>query len=804
MQAHSSVLTLQNDDFCRALRQWVQVLDDFNQSKKAGEQTLQTELEEKRKQLRTIAAIPEFRKGLLLSSPVFERSLEAYSASSPHQLDRKLRRTERTLLSYLLRTCYKTSPFGTLTPVCFARLTEDAEDTGMLELHHAEFQSFVRPNFGILDRISTAITRLGIQAPSLRVGIKDGWMEEHDKIKYRRRTVRPVIQMGVMHSFVSEYMFALPKTLSLQVVLKLFESSPHLSVHSIQQELVGTAHMTEPDAGEFISLLLNVDFLVVDGLQYSWFDPGLWQSYSDSLVKSEVPAMQAAGKSLQKIGIRAQRYAAADLSERRMILRDTKEDTENALASLGSQDPIPQPLLYEDSTLKTAPLRINQKRWQRHLEDLAGVQRLLPIFDSLLVSKFVMKALFKKHYGQGGICTDLVSFADTFTEVWYKPFCKTIEDSALSQTAGAPPSIPNPFKLPEIARIERVLRDLRSASSNSVNCYDLAIPSELPSFEGLGSHSFYCQAAEIEGERVLVLNQVYSGLASMFSRFTHMFAEGSTGSLADALRSTLNGLQPPGTLFAEIQGGQRNNANLHPLLTPAEIILVGERPTPGSEEQITLSDLVIKHDPQTNSLALFCKRLKKEIVPLYLGSLLPQMLPELHQVLLHFSCVSFIRPKFWPVPALPPQLNTPLFQPRVRYRSIVIERAKWIVSRDQVPRREKAEPDFDYLVRMAEWRQSIGLPSQMYITLLPGSPSRGVTRDKGDHSQGVLANKPLYIDFDNMLCVLLLEKVVDDFSGNVVFTEALPSREQLWMRCNGAPHVAEFVFEITQDQSLCQ
>ncbi|PJT49535.1 lantibiotic dehydratase, partial [Streptomyces albidoflavus] len=74
------------------------------------------------------------RRGLLLASPTLDAGLDAYvrrTAADPAATpDKKHRKIERSLLSYLYRTACKTSPFSTFTGVGLGTFTDGEPHAG--------------------------------------------------------------------------------------------------------------------------------------------------------------------------------------------------------------------------------------------------------------------------------------------------------------------------------------------------------------------------------------------------------------------------------------------------------------------------------------------------------------------------------------------------------------------------------------------------------------------------------------------------------------------------------------------------
>ena len=101
-------------------------------------------------------------------------------------------------------------------------------------------------------------------------------------------------------------------------------------------------------------------------------------------------------------------------------------------------------------------------------------------------------------------------------------------------------------------------------------------------------------------------------------------------------------------MFAEITGGPAtSNLNLHGRLTDYEIVGPGETGSMPAEFQIPLDDLFLEHDPAVDRLVLRSHRLGCQVIPVYLGYLVPQVLPAIPRTLILLSPTSMPSINVW-------------------------------------------------------------------------------------------------------------------------------------------------------------
>ncbi|CUI03089.1 lantibiotic dehydratase [Massilia antarctica] len=798
---------------CAALAEWSALREQLDHHTLAAHAALQQWQAAQRQELKRLACEPDFRKGLLISSPSFERTLDDYVRCDGLKMNRKLRLTERTLLLYLFRTSHKTSPFSTLTPVCFGRFDSAAPGGLAPQLTGWDMRSAAKPNIAILARVAQALTLNATHYPHLRVALKDGWSVKGKRITFLKRKETAVNISGPVHSAVSEFAFAVHLTPSLQIILDMLATGD-AAIADMQAALMSGLGMAPEKALQYIHVLIDSGLLLISGLRPSAFDPDCWAHFAARLEQMRDPALLAAAYGLRSIDLKVQQYAQATPAARRSILSALDGEVAQVLELVGNTASVPHPTLYEDATISKAPVLLDKMAWQAPLAQLAEMHCFLSLFDPLLVSKITFKTLFKKRFGVGGECRDIQAFSDFFHEAFYRTVSASNRRTDIGPAFGG--GILNALRIPEIVAIQEaqqhflsVMADVRpDAAENG----DIMIPPELVEQIGrlaLGRHkrlsnSFFFQLATENDTPRLVLNHVYAGHGYAFSRFAHLFDDGAQQPVDDAQRKTLKASEPAGSLFAEFQGGHDTNLNQHRLVADVELVLPGERGVAAPACQIRLCELTLRHDGATDDIYLYCERLDKRIIPVYLGMFYPLALPELQTLLLHLSAPVVLRSDLFPKPL--PDDGSVLYRPRIRYRQIIIERARWTAPASKVPRREPLEEDYPWMVRLAKWRIGAGIPAQAFVKIEGGGANaadRNADRKADDSSQDIGGNdfgqKPFYLDFENQFCVSLFEKHISGIQGYLHFTEMLPTREGA-IHCDGHAHVSEFVVEITQSE----
>ncbi|MEK8104824.1 lantibiotic dehydratase [Micromonospora sp. M12] len=140
-------------------------------------------------------------------------------------------------------------------------------------------------------------------------------------------------------------------------------------------------------------------------------------------------------------------------------------------------------------------------------------------------------------------------------------------------------------------------------------------------------------------------------------------------------------------------------------------------------EQIDMDDLSVEHEPVTDRLLLRSRRLDAEVIPVYLGFLLPMALPEVQQVLLTFAYLGMAQPDLWAGTTVPLPGRGIAGYPRIVHGDLVLQRRMWKLHPDHLPTRTPGQGDAEWFLGWQRWRRDNGLPgASSPPRRAPGSP----------------------------------------------------------------------------------
>ncbi|MDG4810658.1 lantibiotic dehydratase [Micromonospora sp. WMMD1120] len=796
-------------DTHRELTGWLETLAAYRAELAAGPAVFDGELESRRAVLRALADDPDLRGGILLASPSLDSYLAGY-VTGTGPLGKRARRIERSLLEYAYRTATKTSPFSRLTTV-----TVGTFDTGPGELLSVgdsaagATRGSARLNLAALGRLSAIVLADETLRADLPVTLTTGWRIAHGRLRYlrRRRTSSEDGEAAITLESIHESLFVLPTGRVLHDILAALDGGRVRRLADLVTELSADERPAD-DIAQYLHHLLRVGLLVVPNLQLD--------IHADDPVEGYRAALRGIGRDwsdrlAERVG-RANRlatgYPGRDVPGRRQALAGIRAELVAAHADLGRPDvPAPRTLLYEDATRQAAtPVTADRARWQREiLPGLRALAQIMPVFDINLPRRLATKGFFRARYGDGGRCDDLLTFAHEFQQDFFEHYSGRMlrrrpfdEDNRYVRQE-------NWFRQDEItalddARLEVARRmneayDRLPADADELvldDSFMTDVAALVPDTLGtLDPRSFFLQLADQGDRHRVVVNRVYSGMTLLFSRFAHLFAEQD---LAGTLRAELERLQPPGAVLAELKGGyDATNLNLHPAVTPYELVCPGEISHRPAAEQIDMDDLSVEHDSVGDRLLLRSRRLDAEVIPVYLGFLLPMALPEVQQVLLTFAYLGMAQPDLWAGTTVPLPGRGIAGYPRIVHRDLVLQRRMWKLHPDHLPTRPPGQSDAQWFLTWQRWRRDNGLPRRVFAT----PEGARLAPEGGDAAAGSRPDhKPLYVDFDSHFSLHLLDTMARGAGSRLVLTEMLPGRDEQVARGAAGTYVTELTVEL--------
>jgi hypothetical protein len=791
---------------------WLDARQRWERLRTDGDTVLAAAFARTRAALRATARDERLRQGLLLASPTLEERLDAFVADPAPVPGKRARKMERSLLSYLYRTACKTSPFSTLTGVALGTFgppgTTRVDDV---------WTGHPRLNVVVLSRLAELVAADPVRRADLPVTLASGWKLDEDRVRYVQRAVTAGDDSApVSFDAAQDRLFFLRRQGTLDGMLTLLRDHDGTLRHGdLARWLADTTGAGADEAGHYLTALLDLGMLQLPALATGVHTGNPLHSFQQALRSLDRRWARELAARLDGPADHLARYARADVPARRALLAALRADLIALQTDLGAEQPaLPRTLLYEDVSAGTTTADLGE--WTALVTaPLRSLGRVLPAFDVALPQRLTLKGFFLARFGRGGQCADLLRLVHDFHEDIFRQYLQfaATKDDFLPDGSHAPEE--NWLGMEEIAAVDAARATLTarvraewaqlSGDAEEFVLDDATVDQVAATLEGAAPgfrpQSHFLQLARRDGDPLAVLNNSFGGLCFPFTRFTHCFddaaeGDGPAAGLTAALRAELRRLQPPGTVFAEITAGAvTTNLNLHGRLTDHEIVCPGESSTAPEEARLHLDDLYAVHDEESDRLVLRSRRLGKEVVPLYLGYLVPMVLPEIPRTLLLFSPTARSVMDVWRgVPTGPEEAGVTR-RPRVRHHGLVVQRRAWTAADGSLPRRADHRGDGDWYLAWHRWRHRHGLPARVFATVHEEAAdgTAGGAETGGAWFGG---SKPQYVDFESPLSLTALEGLLGGRAARTVFEEMLPGEDELHVVSPRGRHVAELAVEM--------
>ncbi|GAA2070127.1 lantibiotic dehydratase [Actinomadura alba] len=799
------------------LAEWTRAMTSLDDVLAEGTGILDADIAAARARARAVLADDALRCAVLLQSEVLERSMDRY-LDPGRRLDKSGRQIERTLLELLYRAALKTSPFSTLTSVGLGRFTAGSmrpapQPTSLRQ------RSTVRLNVAVLARLSAVILADPELRSEISVALAPGASTDGEITRYvRRRTTAGAAPDAVVAlDDVHEDLFFLPSGPALNDVVTI-AGQTRLTLRELSERVATADDRSAEAADRLVGHLLRLGFLLAPDLQIDLRSADPAAAFATALAAQVHPTVRRVAAILTEAGQVIARYGTTPARGRAALLTEVRRLVREAFDLVGAPDRlVPHTLLYEDTTITGDGMATDRGVWEREaLPSLATLADILPAFDLSLPRRLTALGFFRARYGSGGRCDDVERFCHEFQRDFFSPYGqRSMRRRAFDEGNNHVPQ-ENWFKLPEIAALDRAreaaslhLRGVRPEDGTAEEIrlgpeFAAAVRAHLSPVRRFDqSWSFFVQLASATGrpgDGRLVLNQAYSGMTLMFSRFAHSLDEGGAGARR-LLAGTLRRHTPPGAVLAELRGGyETTNLNIHPCVTDYEIVCPGDISTRPHEEQIPLDDIVMVHDEQADRVRLMSKRLGREVIPLYLGFLLPMALPEVQQVLLCFAPGGMAQIDLWAGTGEPVPAEGITMYPRLVLGDLVLQRRMWKLDTKAFPFRDPRHTDAEHLLRVHRWRREHSLPDRVFAQIDASGRADTLAEDSEatqPDSDRKTVRKPLPVDFDSWMSLQLLEQLALGASSRLVLTECSPDVDELWLHDeHERAHVGEFLIEL--------
>jgi Lantibiotic dehydratase, N terminus len=765
------------DDAAQAL------LEQWQGSRLAGE-ALQTaaqarladELKAARSSLAKLAANEYLLKGIQLSGDNLYRDVRSYIGhfrdADARPWTKKLRQTESTIIRYAYRMALRTSPFGTFTEIGAQPWRSPA---GPVLAGLTERRSLIRLSRNLLVWMALALRRIEGSNDLFQLRLNNTLQVLENHIEGFTRGIE-----GGSHAYWGEGFINVRIIGPVVALVDALAEGP-CSRTEVQDHLVARG-MPADRALTFLNRLVEAG-LCHEGLGL----PDQATSYVDEVVarlrKIDAPKMAECAKSFATLQHLEERFGVASTREREQLLEDLRQEVGRFSQICDIESPVEagRTLVFEDMAAVEPARSWDPDLVERNTENFSRFLRFLPVFHPSTMERLGLHRWFVSRFGEEGRCEDLITLYRLFSE-------QSEEEVSAVLQAKNDPEAERVRELQQhlLQRLDQQVAHCGNAPVLRLNedCLDeitASLPDFLPSWT---EASFRLQIApgDAEGSPLLVINDVSSGHGVFFSRFCDVVEPvgPDAWSLRRALSETIARNSPDQADLIAVFG---HNVNLHPRLTPKEVVYPGS--VAGGTDALTLRDIAVECDSSQRTLRLVDRRDGKPLQLTPMNFLFPAAAPMLYRFLCAFSPLHTYRIGFWNSLRRWARRRFSCL-PRLVLGDLVVERRRWYVPVSEVAQLGDGSTaeTLGSMLATENWYRQRNLPRECFFQIYE-QPAAGenaaVTRDWVDEtrrwalSSRNARRKGQYLDFRNPFLVRLLARQASSMNGGeVLFQECLP------------------------------
>jgi hypothetical protein len=240
------------------------------------------------------------------------------------------------------------------------------------------------------------------------------------------------------------------------------------------------------------------------------------------------------------------------------------------------------------------------------------------------------------------------------------------------------------------------------------------------------------------------------------------------------------------------------NANIHPALLQRQFAVPGLEPALANDAFVTgtvdTHKCFLRHDPATGNLQMLDPG-GMPITPMYMGFLVPYLLPYDLAGLYMLSPTSLIKPDLTGEleENLPVERRTQIrAYPQVSYGSVIIARRRWFVPGALLPRQEAGQSAAEHLLAVEKWRTEHGIPARIYVA---AAPDPNATETDAAKAEALAGRKPNFIDLRSPIHLRCLSTLVGEYA-TMRITEAAPDPVEALTDPHVGRTTAEYLIEL--------
>ncbi|WP_412468958.1 lantibiotic dehydratase [Pedobacter sp. KLB.chiD] len=781
-QSYISLLPqeLQND-----LQAYLNLTEEFNLYKRDQALKFDGQKYIQRKQVQEMSKQTELQNGLLLSSPLLYEQLNSFIKKDIERFKQKEHRTVFSLMRYLSRMAFKTSPFSTFTYTGLATLNEVQKSS----MPHHKVCSRLKLNNAIFEYLKSILKNHPLLNNHLLIKLNITAAIREDKICFLSNfnNIESFQQINAkgLQLIVYQHLSEHKDLVSLkQLILNLQKDIEGPDYKSIKLYLIKLveAGMLEMSLGFsgmdetwdskvllFLKSLKGVEPSVIPVITLFENLQKYRDEYPSAGPFTRYSILQEAEKQLNDVFCKLQQEAGlpfcSNASDKKIALESPETD------QFSTQKFIPyyfsaRHIFYEDC-FTTEQLELPEYQIKSFIHQTNELINFLLPLDVMRKERKKMCDFFLQHY-QTNEAIDLITFYKDYYFYIKKP---EKEEESLKSTDFLALKNWKDAVLIKLAEIENTDEDVINLNGSFF--------ADLPGSLDLAKNAttgMFVQFSEDENGFAGVINAILPGMGKVSGRFLSLFDQKITGTFVQHNENLY-----PGKIKVELNDASTFNANIHPPLLAHELELPGGNNIYPSGKQFNIGDLKVNYDHKKNALKLCKGDAELYSYDLSLESFYHRS--NLYQLLAHFNpdarvslqpFIQLVDQFHQDQQAVPsPDLFT---LPRIVYaQNVILRRKTWRIKTTIIPKQDQFETDFEYFIRLNNWLIDNKIPNEVFLFLR----KRAYQHQSDDKREGLHDDyKPQYLSFHSPLFLALFKKLLWRAGNYITLEEVFPKPAQ--------------------------
>lgn len=752
-----------------------------------NEPLFKLEIGSHRQIIQQMALKPELQNGLMLSSPVLYTQLKDFIKKDPEGFKQKELRMEFSLLRYLSRMAFKTSPFSSFTYTGIMTTAVDLKDQ-IFKIH--EVQSRLKLNNILFEYLRSIWKQHPILNEYLLLKINITVEIKDDKIQFLTNfnnieSFQQLTANGIP-LLVINYLHSTNQPVTLEILITyLLDCVEQVTRETLKAYLIKLINTGLLDFGFgfsgmdenwdvkllvfFKSIPENSSFIfpLIDLFQTLQIHR---DSYASAKPAQRYEILQQAENHVNSVFLQLQKDAGlpyySSAEEKKIIDVDEKQDHQSFLTNgflpyyFSARN-----IFFEDCFITNTEVlpEAGVSDFVSKVNQLT--EHLLPL-DVMRNERIKMRDFYLSHYPK----QEKVRVTEFYRDYYFyvkKPEKVQAKDNEQTVTNTAL------WKAAVLLKLQQ--QDISGGTLDLMAAFfsDQPAESDLGSLSSVGAFAqFYQREDQIFG----VINSLLPGMGKVSGRFLSLF-----DSKIQAEFVLHNEAVEPDVIKAELNDASTFNANIHPALLQHELALPSGNNIYPFDRQIKIGDLSVCLNVDHNSLELRLGDQKTYSYDLSLESFYNRS--NLYQLLAHFNPDARI--SLQPFIQLIDQYSQSKFKdgepdvyclPRITYEeTVIIRRKTWRIKTAIIPVQQHVERDFEYFIRLNSWFELQKIPNQIFLFLRKRAYQNKVADGVIAQKEGLHDDyKPQYIALDKPLFVIMFKRLLARAGNYITVEEVLP------------------------------